>query len=72
MSQGFQIPNKYIEEIKETELGNVMDKLFSKNELNKGKGGISFLTHGDTTRVDLTRNAFIMALTPHINGQIWK
>ena len=29
MSQGFQIPNKYIEEIKETELGNVMDKLFS-------------------------------------------
>lgn len=72
MSQGFQIPNKYIKDIKETELGQVMDKIFSKNELNKGKGGISFLTHGDTTRVDLTRNAFIMALTPHINGETWK
>ena len=72
MSQGFQIPNKYIKDIKETELGQVMDKIFSKNELGKGKGGISFLTHGDTTRVDLTRNAFIMALTPHINGETWK
>ena len=72
MSQGFQIPNKYIKDIKETELGQVMDKIFSKNELGKGKGGISLLTHGDTTRVDLTRNAFIMALTPHINGETWK
>ena len=27
-SQGFPIPDKYIEEIKETELGKVMDKIF--------------------------------------------
>lgn len=43
-SQGFQIPEKYVEEIRNTELGKVMDKLFHKNELNKGKGGISILT----------------------------
>ena len=71
-SQGFPIPEKYIEEIKETELGKVMDKIFCGNELGKGKGGISFLTKNEISRIDLTRNAFIMALTSHINGEIWK
>ena len=71
-SQGFPIPNKYIEEIKETELGKVMDKIFSGKELGKGKGGISFLTKDEVSRIDLTRNAFIMALTKYINGDIWK
>lgn len=71
-SQGFPIPEKYIKEIKETELGKVMDKIFDGNELGKGKGGISFLTKDKITRIDLTRNAFIMALTKHINGEIWR
>ena len=71
-SQGFPIPNKYIEEIKETELGKVMDKIFSGKELGKGKGGISFLTKDEVTRIDLTRNAFIMALTKYINDDLWK
>ena len=71
-SQGFPIPNKYIEEIMKTELSKVMDKIFKGNELAKGKGGISFLTKNEITRIDLTRNAFIMALTKHINGDIWK
>ena len=71
-SQGFPIPDKYIEEIKETELGKVMDKIFSGNELSKGKGGISYLTKDEISRIDLTRNAFIMALTKFINGDIWK
>ncbi len=71
-SQGFPIPDKYIDEIKETELGKVMDKIFSGKELGKGKGGISFLTKDAVSRIDLTRNAFIMALTKHINGEIWR
>lgn len=71
-SQGFPIPDKYIDEIKQTELGNVMDKIFSGKELAKGKGGISFLTKDEVSRIDLTRNAFIMALTKHINGDIWR
>ena len=71
-SQGFPIPEKYIKEIKETELGKVMDKIFDGNELGKGKGGISFLTKDKITRIDLTRNAFIMALISHINGEIWR
>ena len=71
-SQGFPIPDRYIDEIKETELGKVMDKIFSGKDLSKGKGGISFLTKGEISRIDLTKNAFIMALTKHINGDIWK
>lgn len=71
-SQGFPIPDKYIDEIKETELGKVMDKIFSGKELGKGKGGISILTKDEVSRIDLTRNAFIMALTKHINGEIWR
>lgn len=71
-SQGFPIPEKYIEEIKEIELGKVMDKIFSGDQLSKGKGGISILTRDEISRIDLTRNAFIMALTSHINGEIWR
>ena len=71
-SQGFPIPNKYIDEIKKTELGKVMDKIFSGKDLGKGKGGISFLTKNEVSRIDLTKNAFIMALTKHINGDLWR
>ena len=72
MSQGFQIPKKYINDILETELGKVMDNIFQGENLGKGKGGISYLTHDEISRIDLTRNAFIMALISHINGDIWK
>lgn len=73
MSQGFQIPNKYIDEIRETELGKVMNRIFSsQNDLGKGKGGISILTKDEISRIDLTRNACIMSLIKFINGDIWK
>lgn len=71
-SQGFQIPNKYMKEIQETELGKVMDRIFSGNELGKGKGGISILTKDRVSRIELTKNAFTMALISHINGDIWR
>ena len=61
-----------IDEIEETELGKVMDRIFKGKELGKGKGGISFLTKDEVTRIDLTRNAFIMALTRFINEDLWK
>ena len=72
ISQGFEIPTRYIEDIKKYSLGTVMDKIFSGKELSKGKGGISFLTRDALSRVDLTRDAFVMALIKHINGEIWK
>ena len=71
-SQGFQIPEKYVEEVKEIELGKVMDKIFDKHQLGQGNGGISLLTRGEVTRIQLTRDAFLMALIGHINGEVWK
>ena len=71
-SQGFPIPNKYLDEIKQTELGKVMDKIFNGKELGKGKGGINFLTKDEVSRIDLVKNAFVMALVSHINGDTWK
>ena len=71
-SQGFQIPEKYVEEIKQTELGKVMDKIFDKEKLGQGKGGINYLTKGEVSRIQLTKDAFLMALIGHINGEVWK
>lgn len=72
ISQGFEIPEKYVKEILETELGKVMDKIFSGNELSKGKGGISILTKNQVSRIVLTENAFVMALIKHLNGDVWR
>ena len=71
-SQGFPIPDKYVDEIIKTELGKVMDKIFSGTKLGNGKGGISYLTKDVINRINLTKDAFIMALISHINGEIWK
>jgi inosine/xanthosine triphosphatase len=71
-SQGFPIPEKYIDEIKRTELGKLMDKIFDGKKLGNGKGGISYLTKDVINRINLTKDAFIMALISHINGEIWK
>ena len=71
-SQGFPIPEKYVDEIIETELGKVMDKIFSGEKLGNGKGGISYLTKDVINRINLTKDAFVMALISHINGEIWK
>ena len=57
-SQGFPIPDKYLDEIKQTELGKVMDKIFNGKELGKGKGGINFLTKDEVSRIDLVKKCF--------------
>lgn len=66
------MPNKYVKEIIDTDLGIVMDKIFNGNGLKNEKGGISYLTKNVVTRYDLTRDAFIMALTEFINGDVWR
>ena len=69
-SPAFPVPDKYVDEIISTDLGKVMDKIFEQNDLRSGKGGISFITNGIISRIDLTKEAFIMALTQHTN-EIW-
>ncbi len=71
-SSGFPVPEKYVDEIINTDLGKVMDKIFNGNGLKNEKGGISYLTKDVITRYDFTREGFIMALTQFINGDVWK
>lgn len=69
-SSAFPVPDKYVDEIISTDLGKVIDKIFGQNNIRIGKGGINFLTNGVINRIDLTKEAFIMALTQHIN-EVW-
>lgn len=70
-SSAFPVPEKYVDEIIKADLGKVMDNIFRKQDLRSSKGGISFLTHNEIDRIDLTREAFIMALTQFINNDLW-
>ena len=70
-SPGFPVPEKYVNEIIETDLGKVMNKLFNTTNLSSGKGGISLLTKDIVSRIDLTEMAFIMAITEYINSNTW-
>ena len=72
VSSGFPVPQKYVDEIINTDLGKVMDKIFNETELISGKGGINLLTKGKITRIDLSKQAFIMALTQFINEETWR
>lgn len=71
-SAGFKIPEKYVDEVIEKELKVIMDRLFDTQNSNQKDGGIGKLTHGEISRIDLTKQAFIMALIKFINGEIWK
>ena len=68
-SAGFPVPESYVDEIIKTCLGEVMDNLFSEKALNRGTGGIALLSQGAISRIDLTRDAFIMAFTQFINKE---
>ena len=70
-SPAFPVPDKYVDEIINKDLGQLMDKIFNQNDIRSSKGGISFLTHDVIDRIALTKDAFIMALTGHIND-VWK
>ena len=67
-SPSFPVPDKLVEDIIDTDLSQVMNKIFTKDDERHNKGGgIQLLTHGKISRIDLTQMAFIMALTKYIN-----
>lgn len=70
-ASGFPVPDKYVDRIIKEELGPVMDKIFEEKDLKSGKGGISLLTKDVISRIDLTKEAFVMALTQFIDD-VWK
>ena len=71
-SESFPVPDNLAQDVIETNLSQVMNKVFYKDEERHNKGGgIQALTHGEVTRIDLTEDAFIMALVKYINKDIW-
>lgn len=70
VSAGFPIPGRYVDEILSTELGLVMDRVFNQDDTRTNAGDVSDLTGGVISRVDLTRDAFVMALVQHLN-KVW-
>lgn len=72
-SPSFPVPEILVKDVIDTDLSQVMNKIFEKDEERHNKGGgIQLLTHGKISRIDLTEYAFIMALTKYINGEKWR
>ncbi len=72
-SPSFPVPDRLVNDIINTNLSEVINNVFTKDEERHNKcGGIQLLTHEKITRIDLTESAFIMALTKYVNGEIWK
>lgn len=72
-SPSFPVPDRFVQEIIDTDLSQVMNKLFEEDhERHNRGGGIQLLTHNKVSRIDLTQMAFMMALTKYINEEIWR
>lgn len=63
----FPVPNRYVEEIIQTDFGHVVEKIFHESNLGQSVGGVDGLTNHSISRIDITRESFIMALTQHTN-----
>lgn len=71
-SPSFPVPDKLVNDIINTDFNQVMNKVFTEDEERHNKGGgIQLLTHQKISRIDLTKSAFMMALTKYIND-IWR
>lgn len=72
-SPSFPVPDRLVNDVINTNLSEVMNNIFTKDDDRHNKcGGIQLLTHEKITRIDLTESAFVMALTKYINGKIWR
>ncbi len=69
-SSAYQVPDRYIEEIRKSEVGKFYKTIFTEKEY-EGIELDSILTHGEYTRESLVESAFIMALASQINGKKW-
>ncbi len=67
-SASFPVPDRLVDEIIKTDLSQVMNTIFYKDdERHNHGGGIQLLTKSVISRIDLTEQAFIMALTKLLN-----
>jgi inosine/xanthosine triphosphatase len=71
-SASFPVPDRFVDEIINSDLSQVVNKIFTEDDERRNGGGASqMLTHNVITRIDLTESAFIMALTKYINKNVW-
>lgn len=72
-SPSFPVPDRLVKDVINTDLSQVMNQIFEKDEERHNRGGgIQLLTHNKVTRIDLTQMAFTMALTKYINEEKWR
>ena len=72
-SASFPVPEQYAQKIIDTNLNDVLNSIFEKDEERHNHGGgIELLTKGKISRIDLGEDAFSMALTTYLNSKIWK
>lgn len=72
-SESFPVPDKLVSKVLETNLSTAMDSVLGEDtERHNKAGGIELLTKGEISRIDITEDAFIMALTKFINGSKWQ
>lgn len=72
-SPSFPVPTKLVQDIIDTNLNDVISKIFKEdNERHNSGGSISLLTHNNVSRIELTETAFIMALTKFVNADKWQ
>lgn len=68
----FPVPDRLVEDIINTDLNQVMNKVYGEDKQCSFRGGgIQLLTHDEVTRIDQSELAFIMALTRYINKETW-
>lgn len=70
-SASFPVPKMHVQSIIDETLATVMDRIFNESDLRSTTGGVGLLTKEVITRIDLNTQAFIMALTPFINKEVW-
>ena len=69
-SPSFPVPDHLVQEVINTDLSQVMNNLFERDdERHNYGGGIQLLTQGQISRIDMTEYAFTMALTRYINKE---
>lgn len=69
-SASFPVPGRLVQQVIDTDLSQVMNGVFVEdNERHNRGGGIQLLTKNAVSRIDLTEQTFIMALTKYINPE---
>lgn len=70
-SQGFQLPKELVKEMKKgIECSSVAEKIYGIEDIGQKNGVIGYLTDDNIKRIDLCRDAVIMAMIPRMTRNV--